>query len=318
MTALIEPDVVTPPGRLRLLPDVGGAVRVLALQVVPEASARPQIEIIRALPHAHALLVVGDAATHGRLRGRLRSAGIPPSRYTVLDSEDSDLSLWARDTFAAAMDERGRPVLLVPPRNGRDGPDGDRAVPYLLRAEMWPFAPVVESRHYFEGGNIVADGARTFVGYDVIADNVSSSSVRARQRLLERLREEFGTEVIVIGSAASPPPLEHIDMFLTPLGDGRVLVGDPMGAVCTLLRVPWARWAHYEARFNRPRARGYSGPPFSLFDVLERNGTGVLSRWFDTLAARLAARGLEVHRMPLLVTDEEGQLPIVTYNNVIQ
>lgn len=319
MTALIDPVGRPVSGRLQLVPDTGGTIRFVALQVVPEASSRPQIEIIRGLAAAHALLVCGSAPLAASVRRALTRARVPRSRYTVIQSEHPDLTLWARDTFASTSDEAGRPTLLLPARSDLDTSEADRRVPYLIGPHIPPYAQVVQSNYYFEGGNVVSDETWTFIGHDVIADNEPEDGSRAdRHRVRRRLRDVFGREIRVIGSAGSPPPLDHIDMFLTPLGGGRVLVGDPLAAVTTLLAIPWERWAHYESRFNRPSAKAYGGPPFSLFEVVERNAAPELAGWFNGLAARLAADGLEVFRMPLLICDDEQQLPIISYNNVVQ
>jgi hypothetical protein len=125
----------------------------------------------------------------------------------------------------AVLSSPSRTTILAPPSPhlGAAGRLGDYLVPWDLAG-----AEGVEVRvapFEFEGGDLIADGSRVFVAAPLLGRNPSFE--RDPQRLVRLLERELGREIIDIGFDGTPVPDHHIGMFVTPLGDGRVVVGDP-------------------------------------------------------------------------------------------
>ena len=192
---------------LRLSPS-GAAVPLgtLRLQMAPTAGTVPYtLLLLRALllsadPSVRFVVVVepgADIAALDRLAARFHPSAPLRVRFVPLRC----ISVFAQDNARAMQDAQGAPVLFVP-RAFRAG--GSRAEDELdpAEAERAFGIPVRRSRLYWEGGNIVHDDSRCFVGVDTVSENAARLGL-SNDEVLALLTGEFGVQVSALGRAAT-------------------------------------------------------------------------------------------------------------------
>ena len=220
---------------LRLAPS-GAAVPLgtLRLQMAPTAGTVPYtLLLLRALllgldPSVCFVVVVepgADIAALDRLAARFHPSAPLRVRFVPLHC----ISVFAQDNARAMQDAQGASVLFVP-RAFRAG--GLRAEDELDPAEAQRAfgIPVRRSRLYWEGGNIVHDDSRCFVGVDTVSENAARLGL-AHDEVLALLTAEFGVQVSALGRAATSrfDPVDerrcvsgqasfHIDLDIALLG----------------------------------------------------------------------------------------------------
>jgi hypothetical protein len=139
------------------------------------------------------------------------------------------ITVFAQDNARAARDTLGQPVLLIP-RAFREGSARQEDELDPAEAERAFGVPVRRSRMYWEGGNIVHDDERCFVGADTIAENAARLGL-TRGEVAALLEDEFGLPVtplgrideVVFDPAADRPSSSgqaafHIDLDVSLLG----------------------------------------------------------------------------------------------------
>lgn len=192
---------------LRLAPS-GAAVPLgtLRLQMAPTAGTVPYtLLLLRALlrtmdPSVRFVVLVepgADIAALDRLAARFHRSAPSRVRFVPLHC----ISVFAQDNARAMQDARGAPVLFVP-RAFRAG--GLRAEDELDPAEAQRAfgIPVRRSRLFWEGGNIVHDGTRCFVGIDTVTENAARLGL-SHDEVIALLSGEFGVQVSALGRAAT-------------------------------------------------------------------------------------------------------------------
>jgi len=192
---------------LRLAPS-GAAVPLgtLRLQMAPTAGTVPYtLLLLRALlrtvdPSVRFVVVVepgADIAALDRLAARFHPSAPLRVRFVPLRC----ISVFAQDNARAMQDAQGSPVLFVP-RAFRAG--GLRAEDELDPAEAQRAfgIPVRRSRLYWEGGNIVHDDSRCFVGVDTVTENAARLGL-SHDEVIALLTAEFGVQVSTLGRAAT-------------------------------------------------------------------------------------------------------------------
>ncbi len=134
---------------------------------------------------------------------------------------------WARDRFGALKSGQ-KPVIAVPPaRSIMPGLRGnDERVPEILAASL-PGAVCLPLPFMFEGGDLLADEENAFIAANCLARN-SPENLDNRPGLLRRMEGVLKKRLIVIGDTQEDVPDHHICMFLTPFGDKRVAIADPV------------------------------------------------------------------------------------------
>lgn len=318
-----------------LLEDAGAPIRLAVASVnsarrSPLRNAELVSNVVNALPTRTRLLVLTNDRAAFEVRG-----GRYPGRVELIDVEAEALTMWPQDPFLVLRDDDGSGRLVTPARFDRAG---DRAMAQAVAGALgWP---VMQSELLFEGGNVVSDARVAFVGADTIRANAVELGVgeieiaRRFEALLER-------PVQIIGP--SPQPVAHIDLVLTPLGEGRLALADPgRGAsiVAELLaRAPdtvAAFEAHAESVFfghasirALPSVEGDAirPPPLQGRTPEAIAYSRALAPVFDRLARELAAGGFEIVRVPALLaepgvsaTGPERFLPgypLLAYQNVL-
>jgi hypothetical protein len=234
---------------LRLAP-VGAArpLGTLRLQLSPMPGTIPFAlrllrDLVRRVDRTTRFVVVvepgADLDALSKVAGRLEAGAQTRIRFVPLRT----ISVFAQDNARAARDAQGRPVLLVPRSFRATGARADDEMDPSV-AERAFGVPVRRSRLYWEGGNVVHDDDRCFVGADTLAENTGRLGL-TRDELIDLFEVEFGMPVAVLGRAgvarydadadrlsASGQASFHLDLDVAMLGrigrarNPRALVAD--------------------------------------------------------------------------------------------
>jgi len=300
---------------IRLLADDGPPIQSMVLQYIEELPLDPYLDMARAVPDAQIIVATDTAQAALSFLEGIQAAGLGPERL-ALAVTGGVLSTWTRDTFQVGTTPDGAPAVLLRRRlPGILESEPDREVAKLVARHLGPKTELLEPALFVEGGNLVAAEDFLIVGSNSLADNLGLAPDRAAfQRLLAL---ELSRRVLIVGGPEGQVPLEHLDMYVTPIGANRVLVGDPRAAVALFSECSSQALAALEARFDGGDP-DFDGLSFSFGELLETNRAPSCWASFDQIADQLAREGLIVGRIPLLTTDQERELPILTANNVLQ
>ena len=332
--SLSQPSAAAP----ELLSDTDGRISTVVLSVNSARRAALRnadlvTQIVNGLPRR----VDVDILSNDRSAFIARNPN--PERVRFLDLPDSKpVTIWTQDPFLVLHDVDDGITTLLASR------EFERADDYQMAqkiAEANGFETRV-SKLYFEGGNIVADGQTIFIGANTIRYNAQQLGISEIDVVLS-FEAELGRKVLVIGPV--PQPVAHIDMMLTPLGNGRIAIADAgWGARIArqaLQQDPdsvdaFERFCH-EYFFGHPSIRSIrrrDGEQITAPDMHGRTATAVaasqnIASLLDGIAGSLEAHGYRVERVPLLfggpelrddLSSAEGSVadfPMLTYNNVL-
>lgn len=280
-----------------LLSDCDGAIEQIAIHYVAEAGetvVATYRDLLSQLP--------ADVAVHVVCPGRsdyddlLTRVG-PTECLLSPVLVGHPITCWSRDRWLAlAPAEKGAAAVLVAPR-GEMGADlwparrGDQRVADDLAAALARSVAAIRSELYFDGGDFVADDRTAFVTPAVLRRNLQHT-VQTREELLKRLSAMLRREVVLLEEA----PDHHAGMFMMPVGDRTILVGDPAAAE----RLLAASGDTESAALRLP-----DGPDFA-------DATGDK---FNAVAKQCRAAGYRVVRIPI-VPASDGRT-YVTYLNAI-
>jgi hypothetical protein len=198
---------------------------------------------------------------------------------------------WAKDRFGTMRDNDGKPVIALPRAPTEQmGPRGnDGRVPRLLAETLFEVR-VAALPFFFDGGDLLADDERAYVANNFLARN-QPEDIDNREGLIQRISETLGRKLIVIGQTPADVPDHHIGMYLTPLGDGTVVVGDPDMGIDLL---------------------GGAALPGGLAPTRDQ----AKLEQFRRVIRELETTGLRIVRVPLVPTDKSRVY--LTYNNALQ
>lgn len=260
-----------------------------------------------------------------------------PERIQFLElPEDNPITIWTQDPFLVLRNAAEDVRLLVPREFDRAG---DRSMAARIASNF--SYTTSESKLFFEGGNIVSDEEHIFVGADTIRYN-ADRWVLTEDQIVALFEQELGRRVLVVGPA--PQPIGHIDMMLTPLGDGRVALADPAAGAAIIEElfasdpklIKSFELKTQQEFFGAPeieRLVGVDGSEIQPPDLIGQTVTMAeasqqIAPMLDAIATALKAYGYEVLRVPFLYggpiknSADEGftgsaGYPMLTYNNVL-
>jgi len=263
-----------------------------------------------------------------------------PDRIRFLDLPfKNPITIWTQDPFVvlAGQSPQGGEITLLASKAFERA--DDRMMADVLARETG--YRVETSGLFFEGGNIVSDSEHVLIGANTIRRNALELDVPEPEVVL-RFEEELGRRVLVVGPF--PQPVAHIDMVLTPLGDGRLALADAAAgariAELALKEDPqsvaaFEGWCE-EHFFGDPSIHEIAGVdgPLTAPDVRGRTAEMIeksrkIAPLLDGVATSLEGHGYRVERIPFLFggpeTDPpvEGErsmraaYPMLTYNNVL-
>jgi len=134
------------------------------------------------------------------------------------------LSIWARDRCIARTrgDAVQRSASFVPSANPYyefEKHNDLRTQRMLCRGLLGP--SVLRSWLQLEGGNVIANGKRVFIGANVAEENDCELPDPQLRRELGRI---CGREFHLVGEKIDYLPWDHVDMYITPIGEDTILV----------------------------------------------------------------------------------------------
>lgn len=281
----------------QLLDEAAGSIEVLAFHFVPEAEPifRDVYQALLPSLDSRTRLVAlvpppgGGVNSADTLRDFLRNLpnGESLLSRTRIAVAEGPISPWSKDR---ALVTRTAPIGLYAPAEPA-GPgerwradwrapwDLTRAFPSELHTATLPLD--------FDAGDFAVTGGRLLVDANLIAKN-AGRGLDSSGKLAGVLRRLFQMEVIVLGNQPGEIPRHHLSMYLTPLTDGLVLVGDPRQGRRLL-----------GERFLPGEVSPDSGLPL-VADFSE-----AMAARYDRAAAQLAAAGLRVVRIPTVPFDDK-------------
>lgn len=270
----------------------------------------PVGDLIKALPSdTRVSLVCNFNAACADLRAKLEDSEVADRPGVNIRYIERPMLIWSRDRYIStrpASPENDLPVVLVPQLvHNFDAArrSAERQIPSLLNA-FEPICNIAEPGLILEGGNVLATGKHVLVGGNAIVENAVKTSP---EQALSELSRTFRPRVLLIGDASGLPPVGHIDMFITVVGEDHLLVGCPRLAKRIMENADdTSREALDERLFITPDMPEPKGPDFTPARI-ER---------FDAVALSLNRAGYRVDRLPYV--DSRGGDFIISYNNVIQ
>lgn len=273
-----------------LLPDCHGALTHLVIHST--AAATP---IVRKTYRQFLALLPADVTVYIVCPARETFSGlyrqVGPTRCRLVPVvADHAMTCWSRDRWLAFAPLRGRPALLLAPRE-EAGADlwaerrGDHRSAFDLATALPDQVVAANSDLAFDGGDFVADDSTAFVTPDVVRRNVGHTVASAAE-LSHRLERLLRKKVVILSEA----PPHHAGMFMMLARHRTALVGDPSLA----RRMPAP---------SRPL-------PLAQPDFSEET-----QRAFDAVSLACQAHGYHVVRIPT-VPDVDGRT-YLTWLNVI-
>jgi hypothetical protein len=277
--------------RHRLVPeDASGTLQRVAIHYVPNMDARAMVvwrQLFRVLPETVEVHVaVEKERDFERFIKNLETANVPHRDRFKMVVVAQPITTWSRDRMAS-IDNDG---VLAPPRiTVASGPRaGDWQAPFAIARDVYDGKPEV-SEFVFEGGDFAASDKYVFADVNLIGRNLGRGEA-SRSYLADAVQRTFKQDVVFLGDSLGDVPEHHIMMYMVPLDDKRVLVGDV-----------------------RAGKRLLDAEPDS--DIVLDPDIDLHARRFDNVAEQLAARGFEVTRVPVVVLEGAGSY--VTYTNAL-
>jgi hypothetical protein len=196
------------------------------------------------------------------------------------------ITTWSRDRYAALVDDRGAGSILAPPRIETPFRQraGDMKSPTAISRALYGREPRT-SEIVFEGGDLAATPRWVFADVNLAHRNLGRAAAD-RASIERELHRQLAQDVVWLGDTLGDVPRHHIMMYMMPIDDATVAVGDVREGV---------------------RLLGATELPLEDVEVQAKR--------FDHAAALLAARGFRVLRVPALVLAGGGSF--VTYTNAL-
>lgn len=199
------------------------------------------------------------------------------------------LSIWARDRCIARTrgDAVHRSASFVPSANPYyefEKHNDIRTQRMLYRGLLGP--NTLRSWLLLEGGNVIANDKLVFVGANVAEENDCELPDRQLERELSRI---CGRKYTLVGTKTSVLPWDHVDMYMTPIGDDTMLVAS--------------------ARAGQEFVKQDCEPGVDDVNI------DAIQATLDHVADEMRGLGYKVLRLPA-VFGTSGEW-IMTYNNVI-
>jgi hypothetical protein len=233
---------------------------------------------------------VTQQADFDRLMKLLRASHTPNLDRMHPVIVGAPITTWSRDRYAALVTDSGAGEILAPPRIETPfvGRAGDARSPGAISQALYHHDPRI-ANIVFEGGDLAATPHFVFADVNLQARNLGRTEAD-RPSIEHELHARFDQELVWLGDAVGDVPRHHIMMYMVPLDDHTIAVGDPRAGVALLATEP-------------------AGAGLPL-DDLETE-----AKRFDHAAEQLAARGFKIVRVPALVLAGAGSY--VTYTNAL-
>lgn len=282
--------------KFTVIADNGGAMAAVAMhfdpRVVAEVSETYQ-DLLRELPQAVRIHVIVEKSEDFEVFKKLLvDWSIPVGERFQRVVVGKRITTWSRDRYTLLHGD-DKPLLLIPPRptEGNEARRNDWDAPFAL-AKAVPGLDTKTAELMFEGGDFTATDTYIFATA-LLRERNQGGDLYDEKKLRDWLRLNTGKTPIILGDSLNQVPEHHIGMFVTPIDDKRVFVGDPDLGL---------------ALFDSSNSDA-STLPFAI-DRREES-----LQKFRNIAVALEAHGFELIRLPL-VPLADG-LTYITYNNVL-
>ena len=221
----------SPTGPVVIVPDQDRPLRSVAFHYRP-AFHQQSIETISDFlsglsSDVHVHVVVERLAHFEELHTHLKNtdSSFPASLTPVVTG--FSITPWAKDRFGTMENQHRQPILAIPPlgSTAAGARANDAKVPAALTRAI-DGATLHTLPFHFEGGDLLADANYVYLAANCLARNQPYNTT-GRESLLASMSKALGKPIIVLGPSSSHVPDHHIGMYLTPLGNNTVAVGDP-------------------------------------------------------------------------------------------
>ena len=276
----------------RLLSDTSGRISEILLHFDEDLDAelgRAYCDLFNALEGDVTIRVLcSTEAAARRFAAEWGDAATAHGRNVDVINVGMKLSIWSRDrciprTTGGVVYRAPSFVPTASPYYEFEKQNDLRSQRMLFRGLLGP--SVLRSWLHLEGGNVVANDRHVFIGANVLEENDSDPGDPQLEAELNRV---CGRPWKLIGGDHEELPWDHVDMYLTPIGQDTVLVASAT-----------AGRAFYMAHC----------------DEAGRGSTDEPERALDEIAEQVRRLGYRVLRIPA-VFHAEGDW-VMTYNNVL-
>jgi hypothetical protein len=283
-----------------LLPEANGAVREVVLHYVPKFDGlveAPYSDFLRAIdPSVRVVFVIPQGQSKPD-RDKLDAllARIDPSaglakRTSVVESP-GPITTWSKDralvTWAPGA---GKPALLIAPsepsKQWAERHNDWLTVQSLARWSSGRFKADIVPLD-FDAGDFIVDHGTVIVDTNLLEKN-KHRGIGDVTELRKRLVAWLHAPVIVLGKEPGDTPRHHIAMYMTPLQEKVVLVGDPKAARA-IVGDP----------FEPGDPSGDTGEP------LRADFSDEMTNRFEFAAREMASHGYRVVRIPNIPFDHK-------------
>lgn len=142
-------------------------------------------------------VLVKPGVDRDRMANLIRRWGSEPTRVRLVEHRCQ--TLFAQDNGKTGVLADGTPALMLP--RATDGRrNGDTLSAQKLSSLLG--LPILSSKLYWEGGNVLFDGHTCLIGAQTIAQNVTRFGLSERQ-VKEAFKLEFGAKILVLGDMKS-------------------------------------------------------------------------------------------------------------------
>lgn len=323
-----------------LLPDTQGSLKTVVISVNSARrstlrNAELVTNIVNGLPATTRVLIL----TNDRLAFSNATGNWPDQISFIELPEDNPITMWTQDPFLVLNQPGEEPATTL-----LSSKAFERSGDSIMAEHIANFADykIQTSKLYFEGGNIVSDGDFILIGANTIRYNALKLE-QDEADIVVRFQEELGRQVLVLGPY--PQPIAHIDMMITPLGNGRILLADSTAGASIAESAMQTDPASVDA-FERYCEQHFFGHP-SITKIKGKNGrllqapevrgkteqmiglSRAIGPTLDGIATSLEQYGYKVERIPFLyggpesVVNNDGEastvaaFPMLTYNNAL-
>lgn len=304
----------TPARALTPLSEYAGAIARVVVHVPEKHLHRiwiPLSDLIRATTPASRITMVCDtAAASEALLQLVRQEQVANADRLTIRNAERPLLLWSRDRYISCHDAAPTndrlPVWLVPAALQTIDADrraAERLIPSLLN-QPERICRIAESPLALEGGNVLGTPSFTLIGANVLRENAAAFTP---DEVKAELARTFKGRVFLIQDNAGKLPINHVDMFMSVVGDHQIVLASPRLAADVMATADEAsRKALDERLMITPDMPEPRGPDY----------TAARAAIFDAVNQRLQNAGYHVTCIPY--ADSRNGDFVVTYNNVLQ
>jgi hypothetical protein len=292
---------ITSPGSN--LPEDEGPLGEVLFHYVPSQEAvvadayRDFLSAIDPRTRLVAVVPTGGSAALDAFLGRIDASLAPRTRVVEVEAP---ITVWSKDRALVLAPRAGVPgakttlVIPVPPDPKWKERTHDWATLAAVASAMSDRFLVREIPLAFDAGDFAVTRDRVIVDVNLFEKN-QGRGLDTPAKLQAFVRQLFARDVVLLGERPGDVPRHHLSMYMTPLGDGVILVGDPRAAIPVV---------------GRDFAPGEVSPDTA--EPLRADfGDATLTR-FDRAAADLAAAGYRIERVPVVPFDDKTY---ITYTN---